>query len=221
MTAPCYDYIGIFQFMSFLFPKQPIFFELLKDLHSELEKITVLFDEFSHEFNHIEDYARRAKEIEHQADIKTHAIIDTLNKTFITPFDREDIYLLAHEFDDIVDLIENVIKFVGLYGITERIGAMAQFVPLINEATLELGKLLDSLHGQKYTEQLAQAKIHIHELEDQGDHFFSQAIGKLLREETDAIKVLKIKEILEGLEHIMDKYQKVSDIIEGIVVKSS
>lgn len=84
---------------------------------------------FSADFKDFEAYTKKAKDIEHQADQKTHEIADTLNKTFITPFDREDIYLLASELDDIVDLIENVIQDVYLFNIKNKIPALELLLP--------------------------------------------------------------------------------------------
>ena len=110
--------IGIFT--KYFSPKQNIFFALFKQLSDYLEEMTLLFKEFTTCFKDFEKYSQKAKEIEHQADTKIHEIVDKLNKTFITPFDREDIYLLAHEMDNIIDLIENVIHNIELYQIREK-----------------------------------------------------------------------------------------------------
>lgn len=208
--------------MSLFFPKQPIFFDLFQDLNKSIQAVANLFQEFAEKGSQdAEEYAKRAKEIEKDADHKTHAIISKLNKTFITPFDREDIYLLAHEIDDIVDLIECVMMNIHIYHIIEEIPAVREFAPLMVEASHYMEKLIHALQGQKYTKELSDAKIMIHELEDKADIVFTKSISNLLRDETNAMKALKEKDILEGLEHVMDKFQSVSDIIEGIVVKSS
>lgn len=208
--------------MSFFFPKQPVFFELLHDINKSIHAISILFQEFASDSSpDLEKYAHRAKEIEKEADKKTHAVIKKLNSTFITPFDREDVYLLAHELDDIVDLIESVVTNMHLYHITENVAAVQEFAPLFVEAAVCMEKMLEALRGQKYTDQLMEYKIKIHELEDKGDGIFMHSISTLLRTETNAMKALKEKDILEGLEHIMDKFQSVSDIIEGIIVKTS
>lgn len=208
--------------MSLFFPKQPAFYDLLLDINKSIQEIAKLFLEFSKEkAPDIEAYARRGKELERHADKKTHEVIEKLNSTFITPFDREDIYELAHELDDIVDLIESVLTNINCYHIQEKIPAVAEFAPLIVSAGEWMEKLLHILQKQKHTEQMKECKIKIHELEDQGDVVFMASISKLLKEETNAMKALKEKDILEDMEHIMDKFQFVSDIIEGIIVKSS
>lgn len=207
--------------MNFFFPKQVIFFDLLKDMTQETQRIATLFAEFSSNFNNFEVYSKKAKEIEHDADHKAHAIIDWLNKTFITPIDREDIYLLTHELDDIIDLIENVIHNIDLYQLTKKISAIDEFVPIISSAANNLVELVEHLRDLNYTPQFKKMIINIHELEDRGDEIFSKSISKLFREEQDPVFIVKAKDILEDLENVMDKYQRVSDIIESIVVKSS
>jgi len=201
--------------------KKPDFFILFKSVSQNLTAIAKLYAEFVERFDDFETFAQKAKHIEHLADAKTHEIIQFLNQTFITPFDREDIYHLAHEMDDIVDLIENVIHNTYLYKITKKKSAFDEFAPLITQGAANVEKLITCMEKQKCSPQLEETKIAMHELEDQGDIIFAATIAKLFAEEKDAIEVIKQKDILESLENIMDKYQKVSDMIEGLLVKSS
>lgn len=207
--------------MGLFLPKQVAFFDLMVEVSDSVVEMVELLDEFSKDFKDFEKYSIRAKEIESKADRKTHEIIDELNKTFITPIDREDVYLLAHELDDVVDLVESIIQNVHLYNITNKIDAFGEFVPLIKAAGYYLRELLLAFQKQKYTEDLLNIKIKIHELEDQGDVIFAKAISKLFKEEKDPINVIKFKDILENMENTMDKFQKVADIIEGVLVKST
>lgn len=206
--------------MNFFLPKQSVFFDDLNSLNGNLQQIVSLFAEFAENFKDFENYARKAKDIEHQGDAKTHDIIDKLNKTFITPIDREDIYLLSHQLDDIIDLVENVIHNIKIYGITTKFQGMDEFAQLMLKASREMEKMLGCLQKLKHNDELSQVKINIHELEDRADEVFEQSIGNLFATQPDPILVIKLKDILEGLEHIMDKYQTVCDIIEGIVVKA-
>lgn len=207
--------------MGLFLPKQIAFFDLMVEVSDSVIEMVELLDEFNNNFKDFDSYSVRAKEIESKADRKTHEIIDRLNKTFITPIDREDIYLLAHELDDIVDLVESVIQNVRLYNVTNKLDAFGEFVPLIKAAGYCLKDLLLAFQKQKYSEELLTIKIKIHELEDKGDVVFRNAISKLFKEEKDPINVIKFKDILENLEDTMDKFQKVADIIEGILVKST
>lgn len=206
--------------MKFFLPKQSIFFNLIKELSVSLKEMSTLYQDFASNFNNFEDYSKKAKEIEHKADAKSHQIIEELNKTFITPFDREDIYLLAQELDNIIDLIENAINNINIYEIREKKGAIDDFAPIITKSADALGEMLEILETQKQTSKLTELKVKVHELEDEGDIIFQKSIKKLFQKEQDPIKVIKWKDILENLENVMDEYQKVSDVIEGIMVKS-
>lgn len=210
----------IITIMNFFLPKQADFFDLFEDMNKSLEEINTLLSEFTNNFTNFESYAKRAKEIENNADTKAHTIIEKLNKSFITPFDREDIYSLVHELDDIVDLYENVIQNILLYNVSTKLHAMDEFAIILSEAQIAFGKLLKCLKGGKHKKDLVEQKIKIHNLEDQADIVFAKSITRLFQNNTDAMYVLKQKDILEGLEAIMDKYQKLSNIIEGIMVKN-
>jgi uncharacterized protein len=204
-----------------LLPKQNQFFVLFKGVSSDLKNIAALFSDFSARFDDFAGYAEKAKALEHSADQKTHDIVNALNKTFITPFDREDIYTLASNLDDIVDLIENVIQNVYLFNMQEKVPALTAFTPLISAGADTIEKLLGCLEEQKYSKELVAAKIHMHDLEDRGDEIFNNALRDLFTDHHDPIEIIKLKDILERLERIMDKYQRVGDIIEGIIVKST
>lgn len=207
--------------LKFLLPQQPAFFDLFKELSASLTEIAALFKELAGSFSNFEQYSQKAKEIEHRADAKTHDISEKLNKTFITPFDREDIYLLAHEIDDVVDLIENVIHNLELYHIQQKKWFIDDFAKLFVEAAANLDKLINCLTGHKCVLDFNTFKVRIHDLEDDGDLLFQEAIHKLFEEEKDCLAVVKWKDILENLERVMDKYQRVCDVVEGIIVKSS
>ena len=207
--------------MKFFLPRQFVFFDLLQQLSGCLKDMSQLFSEFVDNFNNFESYCQRAKEIEHRGDAKTHEIIERLNKTFITPFDREDIYQLAHEIDDIIDYLENVIQNIKLYQITETQQAVFHFRRLILAATDELIYLLEQLRVQRSTPQFNGSVVKIHGLEDQGDLVYQNAISQLFQQEKDPLTVIKWKDILANLEKIMDKFQSVSDTIEGVIVKFS
>ena len=207
--------------MNFFLPKQPVFFDLFKKLTTSVVKIADLFEELVEKFTDFENYSRRAKDIEHQADAITHEIIHRLHSTFVTPFDREDIYLLAHEIDDIVDVIEGVIQNIELYEIRTKQEVYGDFAKIIVSATSNLATLIDHLESQKDADSMNEEVIKIHGLEDQGDLLFQKSIRDLFKNEKDPIMIVKQKDILYGLEKTMDSYQRVADIVRGIIVKSS
>lgn len=181
-------------------PRQTIFFDLLMEVDKVSLEMVELFVKFAADIKNAGKYITQAEELEHQGDVKTHELIDKLNRTFITPFDREDIYMLVHELDEIIDLLEGVIRDVHLYGISQKVETIEDFVPLIQEASGCLQQLLGCLREMKHTSELSKLKIRIHELEDAGDEVFNRAIANLFKSEKDPLIVVKLKDILEGLE---------------------
>jgi len=207
--------------MKFLLPKEPAFYENFKQMSLCLSEITKTFREFAADYRDFEGYWLRAKEIEHKADTIAHRVINLLNQSFITPFDREDIYRLIHELDDIIDLLENTIHSIYLYDMSEKKDFVNEFAGFTVEATEKLNALIkECFEKKKYTDTVFQLICDIHNLEDKGDLAYEKGLRKLFAEEADPIQVIKWKDILYTLEHIMDVYQKVSNTIEGIVVKS-
>jgi predicted phosphate transport protein (TIGR00153 family) len=208
--------------MKFLLPKEPAFRENFEAMSCCLREITAVFQEFVEKYRDFDLYWQRSKEIEHKADTITHTIIDLLNRSFITPFDREDIYQLIHEFDDIIDLLENTIHNIYLYEVPIKKPFMDEFAVLIGKASVALTALIDETFAkQKYTDKSWQLIREIHDLEDDGDNDYHRELRSLLNAEKDPILIIKWKDILGTVERIMDVYQNVSNTIEGIVVKGS
>ena len=208
--------------MKFLLPKEPAFSAHFRKMSAALSDITAVFQDFARDFRDFEAYWRKTKDIEHRADDVAHEIISLINKSFITPFDREDIYQLIHEFDDIIDLIENTVHNIYLYDVTEKRPFVDDFAALLGRATDALNKLIaEVFEKQKYTDSMWQLIRCLHDLEDEGDVVYQQSIRTLFREEKDPISVIKWKDILGTLEHIMDVFQNMSNTVEGIVVKGS
>ncbi|HEK84821.1 MAG: DUF47 domain-containing protein [Candidatus Saccharicenans sp.] len=208
--------------MKFLLPKEPAFSRHFGELSECLSEITEVFYDFSKNFDHSAAYWEKAKQIEHKADHIAHQIIKLLNQCFITPFDREDIYKLVHEIDDIIDLIENAIHNVYLYNLNEKKYFIDEFASFSKEATEKLNLLIvEIFKSQKYTAHIGELIRNIHELEDKGDAVYATSLQKLFAEEKDPVSIMKWKDVLFVLETIMDVYQRVSNTVEGIVVKSS
>jgi len=209
--------------MSFFLQQSNVFFDLFRKMQCDIEKISSLFSEFSTRFDAatFEDFITRAHIIENNADNTAHAIVDQLNISFITPFDREDIHFLAYEMDDIVDRIEDIIRNIHLYHFTEKVHPIDEFADCIARATTHLGVMLDHLEKMKNTRTLTTCKIAIHEIEDEADLLFENAISTLFKEETDPVKIIKTKDILEEMETVVDKYQALANLIENIIIKMS
>lgn len=208
--------------LNFLLPKQPAFFNLFIKQSQEILVIAKLLNNLptiQNEFE-LKNFINQAKEIEHQADDLTHEIISRLNKTFVTPFDREDIYNLTEEFDDIIDKIENVIHNLEIYQVNPREKFIYEFSEIILKDAQYLVELTSMLKQQKYSESFKELIFKIHSLEDEGDALFMETLKNLFANSQDAIKIIKLKDILEDLERVVDKFQTASNTFESILVKS-
>jgi uncharacterized protein len=205
--------------LRFFLPKQSVFCEYISELANLQREMALNFFDLANSFQDFEKHAKKAEDIEHRADEKTHEIVHELNHTFIIPFDREDIYQVAQELDDVVDLIENVISNVFVYGIKTKEPAFVEFAELIREASQILVEISGCLNELKYTEKLRNLKKKMHDLETRGDKIFRRTISEFFSNGHDPIRIIKWKDILEDLERVMDKYQEVGDTIESIIVK--
>jgi uncharacterized protein len=208
--------------MNFLFPKQPAFFNYFKDLNGCIREISTLFHDLSKSFDEVEKFREKAEAIEHRADDITNVIIDEINRTFITPFDREDIYALAQKMDDIVDFIENAIQNIYIYELKEKREVIDEFSKLILDASENLSKLVRECFKKKMDSQNVNRWIlEMHELEDQGDAAFQRAIRNIFSDNQNPIDIIKWKDVIEDLEDVMDQFNIVGSSIVGVIVKSS
>lgn len=166
----------------------------------------------------IADRAHEIKEVEHKCDFLTHEIIQRLNKTFVTPIDREDIHSLARTLDDVMDAIDNAASLVPLYRIDRvRFGAR-ELAKIISASTVVVRDAVMAL--EKHSGVL-ECAVEINRLENEADRVHQRAVGQLFDEERDPIAVMKWKEILDLLEDATDRCEDVANLLENVVVKHS
>jgi predicted phosphate transport protein (TIGR00153 family) len=169
----------------------------------------------------LEARAERVKQIEHECDEITHAVVEALHKTFITPIDRNDIYRLITKMDDIMDLVEAAADRVALYEIptmTKEVGDLARC--LVSSAEHVLGAV-SSIRDLGKPNGILQHCIEINRLENVADNLLRSALARLFREEKDPIAIIKWKEIYETLESATDRCEDVANIVEGVVLENS
>jgi predicted phosphate transport protein (TIGR00153 family) len=164
------------------------------------------------------DVARRMREAEHNADETTHAIVKKVNTTFVTPFDREDIYSLASGLDDVMDFMEEAVDLTLLYEVVKLPKELANQVEVIQRCA-EL--TAESMPRLRSMQDLEEYWIEINRLENAGDKNHRRTIAKLFSGEFKTIEVLKLKDIVESLEEAIDAFEKVANIVEQIAVKES
>lgn len=203
-------------------PKQNVFFTMFNELTDQLTAMSETFSKGVASMDTLPAAVTSARDIEHAADQITHKIIDQLNSTFITPIDREDIYVLVKELDEIVDLVENSLHNMQLCQVKDMHPAVKDFASLISRASKELSQLVHVVNDPKKRKECKAMVIKIHALEDEGDVLFQNALADLFKNhQSDVLYIVQWKDILEDLENVMDQFQAASDTIENIIVKAS
>jgi predicted phosphate transport protein (TIGR00153 family) len=200
-----------------LIPREEKFYDDFKAMADQLRMGARLLEEMVASDPPIADKAHEIKEVEHKCDFLTHEIIQRLNKTFVTPLDREDIHLLARTLDDVMDAIDDAAALIPLYRIDKCRTGTRELTRVIAAQADELRKAIDSLEN-KHANILDHA-VEINRLENEADRIHQSAIGQLFDEERDAITVMKWKEILDVLEDATDAAEDVANLLENIVVK--
>jgi predicted phosphate transport protein (TIGR00153 family) len=166
--------------------------------------------------------AKRIKELEHEADIITHKCIDDLHRTFITPIDRSDIHTLIKTLDDIVDSVDATASRMLLYEIDSLLPDTLELSELLVEATKAIMDAINSLRHIDHNAALINERcIVICGVENKADALLRSALARLFKEEKDAVKVIKWKEIYERLERATDHCEAVANIIQGIAIEAS
>lgn len=160
----------------------------------------------------------RMREVEHSADETTHAIFSAANSTFITPFDREDIYALASALDDVIDEMEESVDLIVLYDLRDFPAEFGDVVAVLTQAA----ELTESAMGRmRQVSDLQEYWIEINRLENMADRSHRQLLARLFSGAYDALTVLKIKDVAEALEAAADAFEKVAHTVESIAVKES
>jgi predicted phosphate transport protein (TIGR00153 family) len=156
------------------------------------------------------------KEIEHTCDRCTRAIIDRLNRTFVTPLDREDIHALAGSLDDVMDAIDAAAAVIRLYKIERVRAGSKRLVEIVCDS---LDGITEALHGLERRDGVLEMAARIKQLEHEADRVHQDAIVELFDQERDPIAVIKWKEIFDFLEAATDRCEDVANLLEGVVVK--
>jgi uncharacterized protein len=203
--------------MAFRFlPREEKFYSDFQALADELKHGASALEEMLVAEHPLWDKADEIKEIEHKCDFLTHEIIQRLNRTFVTPLDREDIHALARSLDDVMDAIDAAATLIRLYRLDSvRFGAL-ELARIITTCTEQVRLGLGALEQHK---GLATHAIEINRLENEADRLHQQAVSRLFDEERDPLLVMKWKEALDFLEDATDRCEDVANVLEGVMVK--
>jgi predicted phosphate transport protein (TIGR00153 family) len=199
-----------------LIPREEKFFTDFQALADELKVGARLLEQMLEPEHPIWNKADEIKEVEHKCDFLTHAIIQRLNRTFVTPLDREDIHALARSLDDVMDSIDASATLIRLYRLaTVRFGAR-ELAQIITASTHQVRLALDALEQHK---GILGHAVEINRLENEADRVHQQAVSQLFDTEHDPLTVMKWKESLDFLEDATDRCEDVANVLEGVMVK--
>lgn len=200
-------------------PKEEKFFDMFKEQANHVVKSAKALVEILENYT-LETLDAKAAEIrtlEHEGDILTHDIIRKLNQTFVTPFDREDIYALAGRLDDVLDLMEGTVNRMKMYKIEKVTPELITIAKIVLQSSEEIARAMGKMHD---IQRIADHCIEINRLENEADLVTRQIIAHLFENSRDPIEIMKWKELYEYLELATDKCEDVANILEGIMLKN-
>lgn len=200
-------------------PKELIFFDLFVESANNACIAAEMLLDLMEDYNDVHDKTLKIESCEHDGDKCVHTIMNKLHLSFITPIDREDIDILAKELDNITDSIEATAHRFTMFNVIAIREEAISLARLIIQATKELKDLMAELKFMKRSESLMKKVIEVNRIEDEGDEIYRNAITKLFLTETDAIEIIKWKEIYEFLEATLDACEDAADLVEGVVMK--
>ncbi|WP_158992066.1 DUF47 domain-containing protein [Mucilaginibacter sp. L196] len=212
---------SIFQY--FVPKEKKIFFPLFEQAASNVVAIATILVEAVNSANPVtrEELFKQIDKLENKGDELTHQIYLELGKNFITPFDREDIHALATAIDDVADNIQGAANRMSLYRIDEYNEHIRKLSDLILQGSVDLEKAVRELKDLRNIRAIADSCIRINSIENQADYVFDRAVADLFLYETDAIKLIKYKEILAALENATDMCEDAANVMESILVKNA
>ncbi len=207
-------------FFKFL-PKDFNFFDLFEKQAGYVVEAAGYFKELISRGAIDEPSLEKMHKIEHEGDEVAHKILEQLDKTFITPFDREDIHALAKELDDVTDMIYTILSRLKTYKITKVDGNLMEFASIIEESARGVAHAVGGLRNTKNTKSVSDACIEINRLENIGNSMRDRMLGELFEKEKDPIAIIKWKDIYQYAETVLDICEDVAHIVRSILVKQA
>ena len=206
--------------MARLIPRETKFFDMFAEITSNvIEGAKLLRDLLTDwDYESLPQYAQRMRDLEHRGDEMTHQLFIKLNQTFITPFDREDIHMLASSLDDVLDFIYGATNRLVTYKITQPSPSAKILAGIVLKQAEELGKAVSLLEKDH---ALLVHTVEVNRLENEADQVAQEAIGRLFDGGFDPITLIKLKELLEILEEASDKAEDAANVLETVVLKNA
>ena len=199
-------------------PKEREFYDLFEEAGRNVVRAAELLDRMLRDWPDSADLAREVLIAEQDGDRITHDIIQRLNRTFVTPMDREDIIALASALDDVVDFTEEVSDFMGLYRIEAPMDQSLQLAAVLLQATRQVAEALPRL---RTSSDISHFTVEIHRLENDGDRIVREALASLFERGIDPMMVIRWKDIFERLEEAIDATERVANVLQNIIIKNA
>ena len=200
-------------------PREESFFPLFEESAQNMVKIALSLKQLVNNWQDVEQKVGEITELEHQGDTITHQIIAQLHRTFVTPFDREDIAQLAHTLDDVTDFIHAASDAMLLYKVAPPGERAKELADIIVQAAIEVEKAILQLRHRSDLKQIIRRCVEINRLENMADRVYRSALAELFGDSTDIAHVIKWREIYEHMESATDRCEDVADVLEGVAIK--
>ncbi|MFD2890114.1 DUF47 domain-containing protein [Chitinophaga cymbidii] len=202
-------------------PKDRVFYSLFEDVAANLVEMGKVLVELveTKDMEIRKDKVHLIERLEHKNDDYTHRIFVELGQNFITPFDREDIHYLASTLDDVADYIHGSAKRIDMYKVIEINDSVRKLADLINQGVLELARAIPELRTMSNMRAITDACVKINSLENHADDIYDRAIADLFELESNAVELIKMREIYQALEIATDKCEDSANVIETIIIK--
>ena len=200
-------------------PREEKFFGLFEESAQNMVKAAQDLKQMVDTWEHVEGKVGEITELEHRGDTITHEIMAQLNRTFVTPFDREDIALLAHVLDDVTDFIHAAADAMLIYKVSSPSQRAKELADIIVQATREVEIVMPRLRHRAELKQIFEHCVEINRLENMADRVFRSAMAELFDNTTDIAEVIKWREIYEHMESATDRCEDVANVLEGVALK--
>jgi predicted phosphate transport protein (TIGR00153 family) len=202
-----------------LLPREGRFFVLFEESAQNAAEVAKHLQEMLYTWENIDSKVEKIIELEHKGDGVAHEIIALVHKSFVTPFDREDIALLAHSLDDIVDFMESAADAMNLYKIDRPTERAKQLADIIVQTTTEVHLAISELRQKVDLKQILKRSVEINRLENIADKIYREALAELFKDSSDVIFIMKWREIYEHMETATDRCEDVANVLEGVALK--
>jgi predicted phosphate transport protein (TIGR00153 family) len=204
-----------------LIPKEKKFFVLFEQGTQNAVKIAQQLKDMVHIWENVKERVGVITDLEHQGDAITHQIFEQLHRSFITPFDREDIALLAHSLDDVTDFIHAAADAMFLYDVKRPTNKAKELVDIVVQVVVETERAVSEMHDRVGRKNLMKRCVEINRLENVGDSVYRSAMAELFNDSADIAGLIKWREVYNHMESVIDRCEDIANILEGVAIKYS